>query len=79
VEPQNRPLPDCITRLLDAGLPPARARRPAAPAKRRVRPPTGRGAAHGVLESLVLRGFVYGVSALVWMLVIGLMLRHATR
>jgi hypothetical protein len=63
VEPQNRPLPDCITRLLDAGLP----------------PPTGRGAAHGVLESLVLRGFVYGVSALVWMLVIGLMLRHATR
>ncbi|MGH1572661.1 hypothetical protein ACRAWG_20810 [Methylobacterium sp. P31] len=41
--------------------------------------PPNRGSAHAALEATLLRGFVYGVSGLVWLVVLGLFVHHVAR
>lgn len=75
VKPDDRPLPESLTRFLAApSLPAART----SPAECRKRPPA-RGSAHSALEAALLRGFVYGVSGLVWLVVLGLFVHHVAR
>jgi hypothetical protein len=65
-----------MTRLLDA--PPRRSARPgraAAPPELAKQEPARR-SAHAALESALLRGFVYGISGLVWLFVLALAVRH---
>ncbi|MCJ2088220.1 hypothetical protein MKK88_19860 [Methylobacterium sp. E-005] len=62
-----------MTRLL-AAAPPTR-RSPV----ERVLPRDDRASMHGALESAVLRGFVYGVSGLVWLVVMLFIARHCLR
>ncbi|MCJ2137124.1 hypothetical protein MKK69_24300 [Methylobacterium sp. J-026] len=73
MHPDDRSLPESLTRLLVA--PPPAARHRSAPAK----PGAARAdrhSAHAALESAFLRGFVYGVSGLVWLAVLVLFARH---
>jgi len=74
VKTDGRPLPESLTRYLAA--PPAGALETTLwPAERRSRP-ADPGSRHHALESALLRGFVYVTSGLVWLLVLGLVLRH---
>ncbi|MEE7504301.1 hypothetical protein ACLBXO_19470 [Methylobacterium sp. C33D] len=78
MQPDPRPLPDSLTRLL--AVPeqrPVRAR-PSPLRKDGVRPPEPR-SAHAALETAILRGFVLGLSALVWLVVLALSVRHMVR
>ncbi len=77
MQPNQRPLPESLTRYLAA--PPQRAAmRVPWPVERRPRS-VRRGSAHAALESALLRGFVYGISGLVWLVVTGLVLHHFLR
>ncbi|MCJ2096180.1 hypothetical protein MKK67_27320 [Methylobacterium sp. J-072] len=70
-------LPESLTRFLAA--PPADGAAPASrPAEARLGP-IDRRSAHQALESALLRGFVSVTSGLVWLLVLGLVLRHLAR
>lgn len=79
MQPEPRPLPDSLTRLLAVPerrpLPsrPAPARKDGAP-----RAPDQR-SAHAALETAILRGFVVSLSALVWLVVLALSVRHIAR
>ena len=70
MQTHERPLPKSLTRLLaatpSARLPPTEHRLPAQDGA----------SAHAALESALLRGFVYGVSSLVWLVVMLLIVRH---
>ncbi len=73
MQTDDRPLPESLTRLLAAT---ASVRLvPANP----VPPPDERASAHAALESALLRGFVYGVSGLVWLVVMLFIARHFLR
>ncbi|WP_091713246.1 hypothetical protein [Methylobacterium phyllostachyos] len=72
MKPDERPLPESLTRLLSVPLPAVRAR--SWPAE--LVPPPNRASRHAALESVLLRGFVYGVSGLVWLAVMLLIARH---
>ncbi|MCJ2055462.1 hypothetical protein MKL09_02730 [Methylobacterium sp. J-048] len=48
------------------------------PAERGIQP-GDQGSAHHALESALLRGFVYVTSGLVWILLLGLVVRHVVR
>ena len=77
VNSRERPLPDSLARYLAAS--PAGRRNVAPWSEVRSAPPTERGSAHHALESALLRGFVYVTSGLVWLLVLGLVVRHVAR
>ena len=70
-------LPDCLTRLLAAQ--PPRLHGHSLEPEQRPPEPAGRRPAHAALESALLRGFVYGVSGLVWLFVAVLILHHVAR
>jgi hypothetical protein len=69
------PLPDCLTRLLEASPPVAATSEPTRGVKAR----EDRASAHTALESALLHTFVYGVSGLVWLLVAGLIIHRFAR
>ncbi|MBY0254357.1 MULTISPECIES: hypothetical protein [unclassified Methylobacterium] len=76
MQPDPRPLPDSLTRLLAAPKPrPVRAR--PKPSRQdgalRAREPHS---AHAALETAILRGFVFGLTGLVWLVVLALSVRH---
>jgi hypothetical protein len=73
VQTGQRPLPESLTRLL-AARPSVRL----SPVERGL-PRPGRPSAHEALESVFLRGFVYGVSGLVWLVVMLFIARHILR
>ena len=73
VQTDERPLPTSLTRLLAAT---SSARLP--PTERGL-PAQDRAPGHAALESALLRGFVYGVSGLVWLIVMLLIVRHIVR
>jgi hypothetical protein len=74
VTTHERQLPDSLTRLLAEPPPRAAGRSQADRISRRAE----RGSAHSALETVLLRGFVYGVSGLVWLVVAGLVAHHFT-
>jgi hypothetical protein len=80
VQPNPRPLPESLTRLL---APPPRSAATAPPpvARGPHRPTRGpaRRSAHAALEAALLRGFVYTVSGLVWLMVMALVVHHVAR
>ncbi|MEL6063797.1 MULTISPECIES: hypothetical protein [unclassified Methylobacterium] len=73
MQTDERPLPESLTRLLAAT--PSRRVSPL----ERLRPRDDRGSAHAALESAFLRGFVYGVSGLVWLVVMLFIACHFVR
>jgi len=73
VQTDERPLPTSLTRLL-AATPPARL-----PPMEHGLPAQDGASAHAALESALLRGFVYGVSGAVWLVVMLLIVRHIVR
>lgn len=80
--PTNQtPLPESLTHLLVAPSPraataePHRRPRSARCADRN----SAQNATHPALEATLLRGFVYGVTGIVWLVVLALTLRHLTR
>jgi hypothetical protein len=73
VQTDDRPLPESLTRLLAAT---ASVR--LVPAKPDSSPDRS-ASAHAALESALLRGFVYGVSGLVWLVVMLFIARHFLR
>jgi hypothetical protein len=77
VKTDHRKLPESLTRYL--APPSAGAAEPARPPVPCGGQPSDRGSAHRALESALLCGFVYVTSGLVWLLVLGLMLRHLAR
>lgn len=77
MQPNQRPLPESLTRYLAA--PPRRSAK-RVPLSADSRPRAVRqGSAHAALEAALLRGFVYGVSGLVWLVVTALVLHHFLR
>ncbi|MCJ2062094.1 hypothetical protein MKK63_05185 [Methylobacterium sp. J-088] len=70
MQTDERPLPISLTRLLTA-TPSARL-----PPMEHGMPAQDGASAHAALESALLRGFVYGVSGLVWFVVMLLIVRH---
>lgn len=68
MRPKASNLPDSLTRLL--ATPQRRA-----PGEHPL-PGTGRDSPHAALEAALLRGFVYGVSGLVWLVAAALFVRH---
>jgi hypothetical protein len=76
-----RPLPESLTRLLVA--PPSRAATAEPHCRQRSARCTdqnsGQNATHPALEATLLRGFVYGLTGLVWLVVLALTWRHLTR
>jgi len=77
VQTDERPLPESLTRYLGASSADVSEPVPR-PAERRIGP-AEQGSTHRALEALLLRGFVYLTSGLVWLLVVGLVLRHLAR
>lgn len=73
----HRKLPESLTRYL--ALPPGSVAEPAPPPVHRGSRRADPRSAHQALESALLRGFVYVTSGLVWLLVLGLVLRHLAR
>lgn len=73
----HRKLPESLTRYL--ALPPGSVAEPAPPSVNRGSRRADPRSAHQALESALLRGFVYVISGLVWLLVLGLVLRHLAR
>nr|WP_244435320.1 hypothetical protein [Methylobacterium sp. B34] len=73
VQPDPRPLPDSLTRLLT--VPEQRPVRARPEPSRRERASEPR-SAHAALEAAILRGFVFGLSGLVWLVVLALSVRH---
>ncbi|WP_342105850.1 hypothetical protein [Methylobacterium sp. SI9] len=73
----ERLLPQSLTRLL--AVPPSARRPPAGRGLPRALPHSQRTSAHDALESALLRGFVYGVSGLVWLVVMLFIGRHLMR
>ena len=69
----QKPLPESLTRLL-AATPSVRLSQ-----VERIVPRADRASAHVALESALLRGFVYGVSGLVWLVVMLFVARHFIR
>lgn len=77
VTTHHRPLLDSLTRILAA--PPGGARGAARSSAESRADGPGQVSAHHALESALLRGFVYVTSGLVWLLVLGLVVRHVMR
>ncbi|GJE12482.1 MULTISPECIES: hypothetical protein [Methylobacterium] len=75
MRPKASNLPDSLTRLL--ATPQRRA--PGRARGEHPLPGTGRDSPHAALEAALLRGFVYGVSGLVWLVVAALFVRHLAR
>ncbi len=73
----HRKLPESLTRCL--ALPSGSVAEPAPPPVHRGGRRADPRSAHQALESALLRGFVYVISGLVWLLVLGLVLRHLAR
>ncbi|XYD08356.1 hypothetical protein R1A27_25640 [Methylobacterium sp. NMS12] len=76
MQPDPRPLPDSLTRLL--AVPeqrPVRARPAFSRTAGAPRAPKPR-SAHAALETAILRGFVFGLAGLVWLVVLALSVRH---
>jgi hypothetical protein len=74
----QKPLPESLTRLLVARPPRAATTEPhrtKRPARSEDRSP----ARHAALEATLLRGFVYGLTGIVWLAVLALTLRHLAR
>ena len=70
-------LPESLTRYL--ALPPGSVAEPAPPLVHRGSRRADPRSAHQALESALLRGFVYVIAGLVWLLVLGLVLHHLAR
>ena len=70
-------LPESLTRYL--ALPPDSVAEPAPPPVHRGSRRADPRSAHQALESALLRGFVYVIAGLVWLLVLGLVLHHLAR
>ncbi|MGU3544687.1 hypothetical protein [Methylobacterium sp. A52T] len=73
MQPDPRPLPDSLTRLLTVPEQRPVRPRPAPPPRERASEPRS---AHAALEAAILRGFVLGLSGLVWLVVLALSIQH---
>jgi hypothetical protein len=77
----QKPLPESLTRLLVAPPPraaPTEPHRTKRPAQSEDRNPA-QNARHAALEATLLRGFVYGLTGIVWLVVLALTVRHLAR